>query len=220
MILDILFPDKCLYCNKYGKIICDKCFKKIENKNFFKKVNGNYFDYIFCSSFYNELMKNQIHKFKFHNQAYFYKYFIEISLKDCKIYDFLKKFDFITYIPMNYKKQMRRGYNQSELLAKELGKRLNINVIKTLEKNDYVKTQSTLTEKEREINAKNAFKFKANIDLERKNIILVDDILTTGSTVKSSSKILKEHNANIICVFAIAKTQLKNYIKNSLIDYQ
>ena len=208
-MLDILFPDKCLYCKKYGKIICNECFKKLNNKSIFKRLNGNYFDYIFCTSFYNELIKSQIHKFKFYNQAYFYRYFIEISLRDCKIFDFLKKFDFITYIPMNYKKQIKRGYNQSELLAKELGKKLKIKVINTLKKIDGVKTQSTLTKEERKENVKNAFEFIGDRDLKGKNIILVDDILTTGSTAEASSKILKENNVNIICVFAIAKTQIK-----------
>ena len=209
MILDILFPEKCLYCKKYGKIICDNCFEKLNNKNFFKKVYRNFYDYIFCSSFYNDLIKIQIHNFKFHDKAYFYKYFIEISLKDSKIVEFMKKFDLITFIPMSLKKQNIRGYNQSELLAKELGKRLGIKVIKTLEKEKNIKTQSTLNELEREKNAQNAFKKFDNIDLKNKNIILVDDILTTGATVKSASKILKENNCNKILVFTIAKT-IKN----------
>ena len=211
MILDILFPEKCLYCKKYGKIICDNCFEKLNNKNFFKKVYRNFYDYIFCSSFYNDLIKIQIHNFKFHDKAYFYKYFIEISLKNLKIVEFMKNFDLITFIPMSPKKQNIRGYNQSELLAKELGKRLGIKVIKTLEKEKNIKTQSTLNELEREKNAQNAFKKFDNIDLKNKNIILVDDILTTGATVKSASKILKENNCNKILVFTIAKT-----IKNKL----
>ena len=206
MILDILFPEKCLYCKKYGKIICDNCFEKLNNKSLFKKVYRNFYDYIFCSSFYNDLIKNQIHNFKFHEKAYFYKYFIEISLKNSKIVEFMKKFDLITFVPMNSKKQNIRGYNQSELLANELGKRLGVKVIKTLEKQINIKTQSTLNEIDREKNAQNAFKIVPNIYLNNKNIILVDDIFTTGATVKNASKILKENNCNKILVFTVAKT--------------
>ena len=209
MILDILFPEKCLYCKKNGKIICDACYKKLNNKSLFKKVNGDYFDYIFCSSFYNDLVKRQIHNFKFHEDNYFYKYFIEISLKNRKIYEFMKKFDLITFIPMDLKKQNKRGYNQSELLANELGKRLEIKVINALEKQKNIKTQSTLNELERFKNVQNAFKKVENIDLKNKNIILVDDIFTTGATIRSASKILKENNCNRILAFTIAKSTLK-----------
>lgn len=209
MLLDILFPEKCLYCKKYGKIVCDSCYKKLNNKNLFKEVNEKYFDYIFCSSFYNDLVRKQIHSFKFHNKAYFYKYFIEISLKNPKLLDFFKKFDLITFIPMSLKKQNIRGYNQSELLAKELGKRLGIEVVKTLEKEKNIKTQSTLNEFDRVKNAEKAFKMAENIDVANKNIILVDDILTTGATVKSASKILKGNNCNKILVFTVAKTTMR-----------
>lgn len=215
MILDVLFPEKCLYCKKYGKIICDSCYEKLNNKSLFKEVYGNYFDCVFCGSFYNDIVKKQIHNFKFHNQAYFYKYFIEISLKNTKVYNFLKNFDLITFIPMNNLKQLKRGYNQSELLAKELGKRLNIEVVKTLEKQKNIKIQSTLNEYERVKNAQNAFKIIDNINLENKNIILVDDILTTGATVKSASKILKQNKCNKILVFTIAKTQIKQSVIKS-----
>ena len=206
--LDILFPKKCIYCGKEGKYICEKCLKSFDNKYIFRKVFNNYFDYMFCCSFYTDIIKNQIHSFKFHEKAYLYEYFIELSLRN-NISDFLKKFDLVTFIPMNYNKEIRRGYNQSKLLAKELGKRLNINVINTLEKEAGLFVQSTLSEKDRENNAKKAFKILKNINIENKNIILVDDIFTTGSTVKSASKILKENKANKICVFAISKTRIR-----------
>ena len=209
MILDILFPEKCLFCKKRGKILCDNCYKKLNNKSLFKEVYGDYYDYIFCSSFYNGLVRRQIHRFKFHEQAYFYKYFIEISLKNSKIVEFMKKFDLITFIPMDLKKQNKRGYNQSELLANELGERLEIEVVKILEKEKNVKTQSSLNELERIENVRNAFKKIENVDFKNKNIILVDDILTTGATVRSASKILKENNCNKILVFTVAKTTIQ-----------
>ena len=109
---------------------------------------------------------------------------------------------------MSYKRKLKRGYNQSELLAKELGRKLEIKVIKTLEKSKNTKVQSTLKEEEREDNVKNAFSFLENIEIRNKNIVLVDDILTTGSTVNSASRILKQNGANKICVFTISKTRL------------
>lgn len=207
MLLDIFFPEKCLYCGKYGRYVCKECYLKLNNKYIFRKINDDYFDYFICCSFYEGLIKKQIHNFKFHEQSYLYKYFIEFCLENNKILNFLKKFDYITYVPMNYMKEIKRGYNQSKLLAEELGRNLNIKVINTLEKTLQIKVQSTLSEKDREINVKSAFGFIKSENIENKSIILVDDILTTGSTARACSKILKEKKCNNICVFAIAKTR-------------
>ena len=210
-LLDIMFPEKCLYCQKQGKYICDECYKKLNFKCTFQKTLGRYFDYLIFSSFYTGNLKRQIHHFKFHEKSYLYKYFIELSLKDERLIKFLEKFDFITYIPMSKNKELKRGYNQSKLLADELGKNLNKTVVKTLEKEENIKVQSSLNEKEREENAKHAFKISENLKLTGKNIILVDDIFTTGSTANSASKILKENNCNEICVFTIAKTKFNRF---------
>ena len=205
-ILDLIFPDTCFYCGKLGKIICNDCLKKINIPYLFKKLNNEDFDYVFCGSYYKNEIRNMIHSFKFHKKAYLYKYFIKLCLRDKKIYEFLRKFDCITYVPMHYKKQIKRGYNQSELLAKELGKRLDLPVLKCLEKIKENKVQSLLSEKERVQNVKGVYKICGSIDIKGKNIILVDDILTTGSTAKSCSKILKTCKPKTICVFSIAKT--------------
>ena len=204
-LLDILFPKKCLYCGKEGKYICQECFSKINHQYFFQKINHDYFDYLVCSSLYQGITRTQIHNFKFHEQAYLYEYFIEVSLMKNKIYHFLKKFDFITFVPMNDEKQFRRGYNQSELLAECLGKQLGIKVVKLLKKPVELQVQSTLSKKDRINNVKHAFQFVDNINIQNKNIILVDDILTTGATARASSKLMKENGSNKICVFTIAK---------------
>jgi len=206
MILDILFPDRCFYCGKIGRTICSNCLAKINKPYLFRKVNDDYFDYVFCGSFYRGFIKSRIHSFKFHKKAHLYKYFIELCLRDKKIVEFLKKFDYIVCVPMHYKKELKRGYNQSKLLAEELGRKLDVEVLDCLEKVKENKTQSLLSEKERAKNVKNVFEYRGEIDLKNKNIILVDDILTTGSTVREISKMLKENKANIICIFSIAKT--------------
>ena len=211
MILDIIFPERCLYCKKVGKIVCDNCLKKINNKYLFKKVNNKYFDYFYSYSFYNGETKKLIHAFKFYEKAYLYKYFIGLSLRDEKIYMFLNKYDLITYVPMTLKKQRARGYNQSRLLANELGRKLNTKVEKYLNKTNENKIQNSLSEKERIKNVENIFDFNGG-NINNKNIILVDDILTTGATVNSCSKILKENGAKNICVYTIAKTSV-NFTK-------
>lgn len=207
-LLDIIFPEKCIYCNKYGRYICQNCFNKLDNKYLFKKIDNDFFNYLICGTIYKNKTKIQIHNFKFHEQSYLHKYFIELILNNRSIYEFLKKFDYITYIPMTKNKKLLRGYNQAELLALELGKRLDIKVVKLLEKFKENKTQSSLLKEERVKNVQDIFEFyneqKASLFVH-KNIILIDDIFTTGSTVRSASKVLKKNNVNKICVLTISK---------------
>jgi len=205
--LEVIFPKKCFYCHQIGNVICDDCLKKIDSPYLFEKGKQDSFEYLFCSHFYQGNMKMQMHQFKFYEKAYLYEYFIRIALRDQRIVDFLKKFDVITYVPMQMQKKQKRGYNQAELLAQELGKRLNLTVIPLLVKNKENKRQSSLKEEERWKNVKEIFSFAENTDIHNKNMILVDDILTTGATTRRCSQILKENGAGKICIFAIAKTK-------------
>ena len=103
-------------------------------------------------------------------------------------------------------KQSVRGYNQSELIAKELFKELDI----SYEKNNLIKikdtkTQSKLNKTQRIENIKEAFIIKDDAKIKDKRVILVDDIYTTGNTVNECSKVLKKAGAKEIIVVTIAK---------------
>lgn len=204
-IIDLLFPSYCYYCGKIGPSICKDCLEKVAMKPIFRKVKNDYFNYVFFGSNYKGQIRTLMHNFKFHRKSYMYEYFVLLSLNNKKIYGFLKEFDYITYVPMHKKKEDKRGYNQSKLLAQELGKIIKIEVINLLEKSKECKTQSTLNEKERKNNVENVFSLITNNNIVGKNIILVDDIFTTGATARECSKILKSNGANNICVFTIAK---------------
>jgi len=103
-------------------------------------------------------------------------------------------------------KKAKRGYNQTEIIAKDISKKLRIK----LEKNNLIKIkdtkkQSTLNKKEREKNVKDAFAIRNTKNIVSKKVILFDDIYTTGNTVNECSKILKEAGAEEIVVLTIAK---------------
>ena len=116
---------------------------------------------------------------------------------------FKKKYDIIIPVPMYKTKKDTRGYNQAEVLAKELGgvPMKNDVLIKIID----TKKQSTLNKEERSQNLIGAYKIQNSEIIQNKNIILIDDIFTTGSTVNECSKILKQAGAYEICVLTIAK---------------
>ena len=103
-------------------------------------------------------------------------------------------------------KKSVRGYNQGELIARELAKQMGlIYDKKLLIKIKNTQVQSTLTKAQRVANVKKAFSITDSIRIENKKIILIDDVYTTGSTVNECSKVLKDAGAKEICVVTIAK---------------
>ncbi|PWX28400.1 ComF family protein, partial [Clostridium perfringens] len=116
--------------------------------------------------------------------------------------------DFITYVPVAKDSLRKKEFNQCEYLSKELGKRLGIKSIETLKKRNKVKEQKSLSKEEREKNVKNAFKLKRYKNLEGKSIILLDDVMTTGSTLKACVRELKKIKDIKIFLLTIAKSNI------------
>lgn len=110
-------------------------------------------------------------------------------------------------IPLSSKKLRKRGYNQAEILAKELSKKFGLKVIDCLERVKDTKTQVGLNKKERQENIKGAFRIKSKYSANFKNsrVILVDDVLTTGSTFSEAASVLKHSNVRQVWAVALAK---------------
>ncbi|MGN1299441.1 MAG: ComF family protein [Candidatus Scatovivens sp.] len=206
MLLNFFYPPVCGICGKKNKYwICDSCFNKLKiNIVYEKEIKKNYNEIIYLFKYSN--IRNLILRYKFGNQSYLYNTFSSIILKNKNLCRKLKFYDIIIPVPMFNKKKKRRGYNQTELISKKLSKFLGILVsTNTLIKIKNTKTQSTLKEKSRYENVKNAFCIINDKLIKNKNVILFDDIITTGATIEECSIVLKEHGAKNIIVLAIAK---------------
>jgi len=107
--------------------------------------------------------------------------------------------DIVIPIPIYKTRKRARGYNQAELLAKELAKGLNASYdFKTLVKTRDTRPQSQLSSLERRSNLKASFRLENGEKLRGKRILLVDDVLTTGSTFKEAARTLnREDNLGI-----------------------
>lgn len=214
-ILDTVYPPVCGFCGKLCKdYICKKCIIKIKQYEIKKKNNytnkNMYFDEIYSIFRYEGTIRDLIIKYKFQNKPYLYKTFSKIILKDEKACSFLKKYDIIIPVPIYKKRKQQRGYNQTELISKEISKNLNIKIEKdVLTKNINTKAQSRLSKKDRKHNIKNAFKVKNLQKIENKNILIFDDIYTTGSTTNECAKVLKEAAIKKVGVLTIAKDYKK-----------
>ena len=208
-ILNLIYPNVCGFCGEISKeCLCLKCEIKLKKYqiNLIRKNSFRYIDELFCIFKYEDIIRDTIIKYKFQNKAYIYKTFSKIILKNKKICGFLKKYDIIIPVPISKKRKLKRGYNQTELIAKEIAKYTHLKMEnKVLLKNKNIVTQSLLNKKKREQNVKNAFYIKNVERILNKKILIFDDIFTTGSTVLECAKIFKKIRTKEIGVLTIAK---------------
>lgn len=210
-LLNIFFPPICVMCGKvYKNWICPKCYLKIKPELKYKEIkleNTN----IYFLGFYEKRIKKLILNFKFRDEAYIGKMFSYLLLKNPNWKNKFKKYDYIISVPMHKQNKKLRGYNQSEIIADEICKKINIKsgsdiLLKTRQN----KKQSTLSMLQRKENVKNVFKVKDEVIIKNKNILLIDDIYTTGNTIKSCIKELKNAKINKVDVLVLGKTKLKS----------
>ncbi|MGM0380113.1 MAG: ComF family protein [Bacillota bacterium] len=109
--------------------------------------------------------------------------------------------DYITYVPMTNDKKRLRGFNQSELIAKYLSSNLEIPCIKLIKKTKKTKSLKNLGKSLRVKELKDAFYPNKDKNIESKNVLLVDDIFTTGTTLNECSKVIYE---NYLCNIFVA----------------
>lgn len=208
-ILDIIFPPCCGICKKtYKDWICPKCYYNLKKECKYIKLKEDDF-YIYCIGEYKEKLRKIILKFKFKESAYLSNTLIEIINKNKKFVNYLKEYDYIIPVPMYITNKNIRGYNQTELLAKHIKEKLEINYLKDiLIKIKQNKKQSSLNEKKRMENVKNVYELRNGYLLKDKKILILDDIYTTGSTVKACRKELLKSEAKNIDVLVIAKRKI------------
>ena len=215
--LEYIFVPSCGICNKIETgYICKECEIKIEKYKIneislinLRKTIGleKYKDIEKMHIFkYKDLIRNTIIQYKFNDKSYLYKTFSEIILKDKKAFDFIKTYDIIIPVPIHKKKLRKRGYNQSELIANEIAKKMNkkmyLDVLIKIKDN---KSQSTLNKVERKLNIKNVYKIKNANKIYNKKVLIFDDIYTTGATIDECIKTLENINVKQIGILTLAK---------------
>lgn len=156
---------------------------------------------------YHDLIRERILQYKFKEQIYLYRTFVKIVLNDKKVCGFLKRYDIIIPVPISKKRKQKRGYNQSELIAKKIAQNMNEMEYanQVLYKIRETIPQSKLDKKKRAQNLVDAYIVKNSEIVKNKKVILLDDIYTTGSTVNECSRVLIEAGAKEIGVLTLAK---------------
>jgi ComF family protein len=180
------------------KAICTKCLKE-----------KPYYDKALSCFIYNKTISRAIFEFKFYQKTFLSKFFAKFIVITIK--EIISDVDYIAPVPMNIRRLRWRGFNQSLLLVKSVAKLTNKQIISDLIiKTKHTKAQAKLNNKERKINLNSVFKINEKyLELiKNKNILIIDDVITTGTTINKCSKVLKEVGVNKIYITSIAKTSL------------
>lgn len=139
-------------------------------------------------------VSSSIYAFKYKNRRVYGEVYGREMAKTFRKIIRLWEIDVIVPVPLHRKKQKKRGYNQAEILAKEIGFRVGIPVDTTLiKRKKNTVPQKEFTRKERKKNLKNAFEVTGKV--EGKRVLIIDDIYTTGSTIDAISILLKKAGA-------------------------
>lgn len=204
LLLDCLFPKKCYGCQKNKIWICPACLSAIKNYQGQKpRCLKDIDDLIIAGEYSDSVLKKLIKDFKF---SFNKELAIPLSLLLYRRMNFwhVKEDYLIIPIPLHNKRLNWRGFNQSELISRELSRLSGWPVCSGLIKIRNTSVQAGLNEKKRLENQRDAFQWHG-ADLKGKKILLLDDIITSGATISEAAAVLRQAGAEKIIAAAIAK---------------
>lgn len=207
--LNLLFPPKCVLC---GKTLppssphsepCLKCLRDLPvlSEPMFE-IGG-----VICLAplKFGGQARAGILGLKFGNRLSSARYFSKLMARCLKQFG-LTDFDAVTWIPVSRARERRRGYNQSELFAREISREINARPRRLLYKTRHTRPNSSLkTAGERRANVSGAFAMLPLRKIAGKDILLIDDVITSGSTVRECANILLANGAAKVVVLAAAR---------------
>lgn len=227
--LDILLPVECLGCGQADQWLCPNClakikFQKIDQCLVCKKTTylgqthqgcreKTWLDgVVIAADWEDPLLQDAIHKYKYKFVTDLAEPLAQILVK--KITEpgwaqlFKGKNIMLVPVPLHQRRWRWRGFNQAELLAEKIGNKFNWPVMGSLMfRRRYTRPQAKLKKEEREKNLVGVFGVGTRVsgELKDRTIILVDDVITTGTTVNECAKILKENGAKEVWGIALAR---------------
>lgn len=216
--IDFVYPPFCLICrNRLGhgvNFVCDSCwsFQILKSPNLptsqldVLQNKAAYFERSIAIYEFSETIQDLIHMMKYRNLPGICSRFGRDIGEVCSQKNLLKDVDIIAPVPLHALRLRERGYNQAGLMALEIGRVNNVAVDeKLLTRVRYTNQQAKFNKEERAENVRDAFALKKRAHVDNQHIALVDDVLTTGSTMNECAKILKDNGANQVTIITIVR---------------
>lgn len=233
-LVDIVYPKTCVVCrNRLGdtpavdNLVCAECWSKIkinpppfchicgrhlEASKFIKNICPSclkkqpHFDRAFSPCAYEGVIKILIHEFKYRNKDYLGLALAKLMTDFINEYDLpMDYLDLVIPVPLHKTRLREREFNQAGVLSGHIAESFNKTTLNgNLIRHRGTKTQTGLENKERLLNVKGSFMVKDTAAIKGKNILLIDDVLTTMATCSEAAHALKAAGANIVFVLSLA----------------
>ena len=209
LLLDLLYPRKCIFCRKLlTRNETDLCRECRETAPIFQKSKNKYSFIARWTAvwYYKDKARDSILMYKFGEQLSFYRAYGRFLAM--KLYqEGMDDFDLLTWIPVSRLRKLQRTFDQVELLAQQVGKEFSVKPVRTLVKIRNTPPQSGIhNTAARKANVLGAYRVKDPKLVEGKRILLLDDVITTGSTASECARTLLSAGAKEVIFGAIATT--------------
>lgn len=216
-IIDLIFPVYCLGCDREKEFICPVCFDRIPlTIEPFIKIDGSDLKLIVASNYDYPLLKKAIHHYKYNFIKDLSKPLGQLMIKKIADDAVIRKPNnnfILVPVPLHIKRLKWRGFNQSELLAREISQKLEMplnNEILTRLKHTAPQMR-ILNARKRKDNITNAFGISHKLSnsskaaVENKTVVLIDDVCTTGATLEECAKTLRPLKPKSIWALVLAR---------------
>ena len=211
-VLDLLFPPKCPYCQKIMEdpraAVCPECQPRLpwlEGKAGERRID--FADGCFSPLAYRDAVPGAVHRYKFSRVRALGKPLAAL-MAQCLSGRLPEGADLITWAPLSGKRLRERGFDQAELLAREVGRLLSIPAAPALEKTRNTGPQSELEEESaRRANARGAYALLPGTDLTGRRVVLVDDVVTSGATLSECAALLRQGGAAQVYCLTLARAR-------------
>ena len=211
-VLDLMFPPKCPFCQRVLEdpraSACPACVPELpwlEGEAAERSVELT--DGCFSPLAYRDAVPGAVRRYKFSRVRALGRPFAALmtrGLDDCPD----RRPDLICWVPLSAKRRRERGFDQAELLAREVGRRLSVPVRPVLWKLRHTDPQSGLEDMSaRRDNAWGAYALLPGADLTGKRVVLVDDVVTSGSTLSACAALLRRGGARWVYCLTLAQAR-------------
>lgn len=210
-ILNLIYPPKCVFC---GTVIdkgdlcldCEKTLPYTKGDSICQKFP--FIDKCISPLYYKDYVRRAVLRFKFAGCSC-YSRRLGAIMSECAENNLdCGSIDMVSCIPLSRKRLHDRGYNQAELLAKEISKDVGVRYLPTLKKIKNNTAQSTINDrKQRAANVVGVYRVIDPDQVKDKHILLVDDVVTTGATVSECARMLKKAGAKAVFCATLARRE-------------
>jgi competence protein ComFC len=229
-LLELFYPSNCLGCGQpqdSGTLLCDRCkataprieppFCRCCSRPFEGVIDGEFscpncedralaFDCVVSAYQAKGVLRDLIHRFKYAGHFHLRRVLTEFlldAMQDSRLQ--ATPVDCLVPVPLHPTRLRERGFNQADALAESLSRHARVPVLHCIERRLYTSTQTRFDRTERMRNLRNAFALRKYSEVHGKHLLLLDDVLTTGSTLHECALVLRAAGAESVRAVTVAR---------------